>query len=123
MKKNQCPPHSNHCGGGNLHMDLAIPGYDNAQWSTANVCAKKPGTLFQNQQDSFVCGSWYNQFPDTRGCSAKCSQLPQPLQEGCRLFSSWGWKTGDPIVKYKIVECPPAFKNYISRLFGRNGPQ
>ena len=139
MKKNRCPPEATGCGGNNLHMDLAIPGYDNAQYSLSNVCAKKPGTLFKNQRDSFVCGTWYKDFPDTRGCISKCGSLPSQLQEGCRLFSSWGWKSkslkkknflfnffllaGNPNVKYRVVECPNAFKRYIGRLFSRNGVQ
>jgi hypothetical protein len=38
MKKNRCPPHSSGCGNGNVHLDLAVPGYDNLQFSTANIC-------------------------------------------------------------------------------------
>eukprot|EP01080_Neovahlkampfia_damariscottae_P012468 gene12468-6218_t len=123
MKKNRCPPESSGCGGNNLHMDLAIPGYDNAQWSLSNVCAKKPGTLFTNQRDSFICGTWYKDFPDTRGCIKRCGSLPSRLQEGCKLFSSWGWRTGNPDVSFRVVNCPNAFKRYIGKLFGRNGVQ
>ena len=38
MKKNRCPPWSNGCGNGQAHFDLAVPGYDNLQYSTANCC-------------------------------------------------------------------------------------
>lgn len=38
MKKNRCPPWSNGCEAGKLHLDFAVPGYDNLQWSTANIC-------------------------------------------------------------------------------------
>jgi hypothetical protein len=92
MKKNQCPPAANHCGGGKLHIDIGVPGYDNERWSISNICGK-PGTLFPNRKDSFVCGEWYKKYQDTRGCIKDCSVLPGPLRSGCQLFSSWGWKS------------------------------
>lgn len=122
MKKNRCPPEATGCGGNNIHMDVAAPGYDNKDYSLSNVCAKKPGTGFTRQADSFVCGDWYKYYPSTQGCKGQCSKLPSRLQSGCNLFSRWGWKTGNPIMKYRVVDCPPRFKNYISRQFDRNGP-
>ena len=38
MKKNRCPPWSAGCEAGSLHLDLAVPGFDHAEYSTANVC-------------------------------------------------------------------------------------
>ena len=74
-------------------MDIAVPGYDNQDFSTANICSQRPGTGFVTQQTSFVCGKWYNSFPNTSGCKASCAQLPSSLRYGCELFSDWGWKS------------------------------
>jgi hypothetical protein len=93
MKKNRCPPWSNLCGAPNIHMDIAIPGYDNQDFSTANICSQKPGTGFATQADSFICGKWYNSYTSTKGCKFKCASLPANLRGGCELFSEWGWKS------------------------------
>ena len=53
MKKNRCPPESNHCGAGKVHMDFAVPGYDNLKFSTANTCGS-PDTYISREQSS-VC--------------------------------------------------------------------
>ena len=60
MKKNRCPPNSHGCENGSTHFDLAVPGYDNLQYSTANCCgwSSKANTGLTSQQSS-VCGDWY----------------------------------------------------------------
>lgn len=40
MKKNYCPPWSNHCQEANTHLDFAVPGFDFAGASTANICGQ-----------------------------------------------------------------------------------
>ena len=74
MKKNQCPPEATGCGGGNLHLDLAAPGYDNLQYSLSNTCGQ-PDTII-TQEQSTSCGSWWTQGANTiTGCS--CNSLPE----------------------------------------------
>jgi len=120
-KKNRCPPSSNGCGSGQNHLDFAAPGYDNLQYSTANICSQRTGTGFTSQQQSGVCGSWYSSYPSTQGCFGNCAQLPAALRSGCELFSLWGWKSGNPTLNYQVVTCPPAYVNYIKQLFNQNG--
>jgi len=122
MKKNRCPPWTNGCGSNDAHFDIAAPGFDNLQYSTANICGQS-GTGFGDQQASAALGSWYNQCSDTAECAHLCDKLPAEFQEGCKLFASWGWKQGDPSgVKYKAVDCPAAFKQHVGSLFGPSGP-
>jgi len=122
MKKNRCPPNSNGCGAGQPHFDIAAPGFDNLQFSTANVCGSRPKTGLSKQQ-SAVLGSWYNtRCKDTAECAYLCDQLPPAFQKSCRLFASWGWKRGDPsTVKYRAVPCPPKFQEHVGSQFGPNG--
>lgn len=122
MKKNRCPPWSNGCEAGNLHFDIAAPGYDNLQYSTANVCGARENTGFASQEASAVLGDWYNQFGNTAEAGASlCSTLPPQFQEGCELFSTWGWTTGDPQAEYRVVDCPEAFKAHVAAQFDANG--
>lgn len=73
MKKNRCPPWSHGCENGNAHFDLAVPGYDNLEFSTANICGQ-PNTILSKYQSS-VCGDWYKRGSSTiQGCS--CGALP-----------------------------------------------
>ena len=125
MKKNQCPPEATGCGNGNLHLDLAAPGYDNLQWSLSNTCGQ-PDTII-TQAQSTSCGSWWNYGSNTiTGCS--CASFPsstpqqQMLKKGCELFTSWGWTSGDPDLTYEIVDCPSAYTDIIQNAFGPNGP-
>jgi len=126
MKKNRCPPNSNGCGPGNKHIDIAVPGYDNLKYSTANICGKSGTSMSRSQ--SAICGTWYKKGSDTtKGCS--CSSLPSDtdaqkvIKRGCELFTSWGWTTGNPTLEAKIVPCPKGFENVISGAFGRSGVQ
>lgn len=86
MKKNRCPPWSNGCGPNNIHLDLAAPGYDNLQYSTANICGQS--STFLSKAQSSVCGSWWTKGANTiKGCI--CSSLPSTtamqkiLKKGC----------------------------------------
>lgn len=122
MKKNRCPPWSHGCD--KPHMDLAVPGYDNLKYSTANICGQS-GTMISKQQSS-ICGTWYNKGGDTsEGCN--CASLPsgtkeeKVLKQGCELFSSWGWTRGDPQLEYEPVECPPRFRELMKSAFGPQG--
>jgi len=124
LKKNRCPPWSHGCGAGQPHLDIAAPGFDNLQYSTANVCGSRPKTGFASKQQSAILGSWYKQCQDTAKCAHLCNKLPPAFQKGCKLFASWGWKRGDPsTVKYRAVKCPPAFKRHVGAQFGRSGAQ
>jgi len=118
MKKSQCPPNSYGCDV--PHLDLAVPGYDNLQYSTANTCGSDHTTCSKAQ--SSVCGTWYNRGSSTiEGCD--CSSLPEGnMRKGCELFTSWGWKRGDPTLHWKPVECPSALKQVIHDSFGPSGP-
>lgn len=126
MKKNRCPPWSNGCGPGSRHIDIAVPGYDNLQYSTANICGAS-GTPISAAQSS-ICGSWYTRGGDTtKGCD--CSAMPsataeqRQLKKGCELFTKWGWTSGNPSLEFKVVECPAAFERIIGSAFGRSGVQ
>jgi len=122
MKKNRCPPHSNGCGAGEPHFDIAAPGFDNLAYSQSNVCGQRPGTGFNSKEQSAVFGSWYQQCPNTAECIHLCDQLPTRFIRGCKLFASWGWKRGDPTnVKYKVVTCPERFVEHIRAQFGPGG--
>jgi hypothetical protein len=110
-----------------MHMDIAAPGFDNLQYSTANICGKSGTGLTKDQviinflKKSGVCGNWYTAFPSTTQCYNKCATLPAQLRAGCQLFSLWGWKTGNPTLTYQLVTCPPKFVSYIKTLFGSSG--
>jgi len=122
MKKNRCPPWSHGCGAGQPHLDVAAPGFDNLQYSTANVCGNRPRTGFDSRQQSALLGSWYTRCQDTSQCSYLCDQLPPAFQKSCKLFASWGWKRGDPsTVKYRAVTCPLEFQRHIQAQFGPKG--
>ena len=82
MKKNRCPPESNGCEVGKAHLDIAVPGYDNLQFSTANVCGEASrDATFMTKPHSSICGDWYTSGADTTiGCD--CSVLPSVTNEG-----------------------------------------
>jgi len=123
MKKNRCPPWSIGCGANEPHFDIAAPGFDNLQWSTANVCGKRPGTGFASQKQSETLGRWYQQCANTADCAHLCDELPAAFRKGCKLFASWGWFNGNPDgVKFKAVACPPRLVNHVGSLFGADGP-
>lgn len=119
MKKNRCPPWSSGCGNGQLNLDVAVPGFDNLNFSTANICGAAGTTLSKAQ--SSTCGDWYNRGSSTMdGCD--CSSLPAgPMRSGCELFREWGWTSGNPTLKIQSVPCPPAFVTLIGDAFDEKG--
>lgn len=121
MKKNRCPPSSNGCEAGNVHFDVAVPGYDNLAFSTANVCGERENTGLSKTESSAL-GDWYNTYSNTAEAASRCSQLPAEFQKSCEIFSEWGWNSGDPTAEYQVVDCPEAFKEYISSQFDSDGP-
>eukprot|EP00931_Biecheleriopsis_adriatica_P111593 TRINITY_DN85_c0_g1_i1.p1 TRINITY_DN85_c0_g1~~TRINITY_DN85_c0_g1_i1.p1 ORF type:complete len:352 (-),score=41.81 TRINITY_DN85_c0_g1_i1:32-1087(-) len=121
MKKSRCPPESAGCGANEPHFDIAVPGFDNLQYSTANICGQ-PGTGFDNQSQSESVGNWWTECSNTAACSHLCDKLPDHFQAGCKLFASWGWKRGNPSsVKFNAVPCPSAFAEHVSKQFGPAG--
>ena len=86
MKKNRCPPDSSSCGAGQLNMDFAVPGYDNLQFSTANICGQSDTYL--SQSESSACGNWYS-FASSTNLYCDCTFLPnstpeeQMIRKGC----------------------------------------
>lgn len=116
MKKNTC---------GNCrstpHADINVPGFDVLQYSLANICGE-PGTGLSKDQ-STVLGEWYRSYPNVAEAgAARCGDLPDEFQKGCYLFSEWGWTGGKTSrARYKVVDCPAAFKDHIGSLFDTNG--
>eukprot|EP00929_Paragymnodinium_shiwhaense_P025321 TRINITY_DN15348_c0_g1_i11.p1 TRINITY_DN15348_c0_g1~~TRINITY_DN15348_c0_g1_i11.p1 ORF type:complete len:424 (+),score=33.12 TRINITY_DN15348_c0_g1_i11:112-1383(+) len=82
MKKNRCPPEAEGCGANEPHFDVAAPGFDNLQWSLANICGQ-PDTGFDNQAQSEAVGSWWTQCSNTADCSNLCDELPEHFRTGC----------------------------------------
>ena len=120
MKKNRCPPWSNSCQQPKANIDIAVPGFDNLQYSTANVCGQRQGTMRQDQ--STVLGDWYKhgKMADQK---YKCDKLPKEYRDGCKIFTEWGWYSGNPQnVEWKVVDCPKKFKDKIKGAFGPKGP-
>ena len=122
MKKNRCPPWSNGCESGKVHLDIAVPAFDNLQFSTANVCgsALRDTTTLTRAQSS-TCGSWYTQSDSTlTGCD--CGSLPVgAMRDGCERFRRWGWTSGDPQLTYEVVDCPSAFVDIVGGAFDAGG--
>lgn len=125
MKKNRCPPWSNGCD--KPHLDIAVPGYDNLQFSTANTCGQ-PNTII-SKEASATCGDWYSSgaADTTEGCS--CDALPSSteqeamLKNGCKMFTEWGWKSGNPTLTFEVLpECPARFVEIVGGAFGPSGP-
>lgn len=121
MKKNRCPPWSHGCGGGQFHMDFAVPGFDHLGYSTANICGN-PGTHLSKDQ-SGICGA-------VPPAQCNCAQIPthtpslRRLREGCELFKAWGWHSGTPTMDWRPVPCPRKFVEHVKlgAAFGTAGP-
>lgn len=130
MKKNRCPPYSPGCEAGNLHLDIAVPGYDDTRFSTGNVCAGNPAGQHRDNvfgmtwDTSSSCSRWYEGNDNTQdGCDCTSVTTAHGLQKGCRLFSDWGWKASATIqLSYKVVACPSAFISVIEGAFSPAGP-
>jgi hypothetical protein len=124
MKKNQCPPEASGCEQGKIHIDFAVPGHDDLNYSLAQKCGQ-PGT-FLTAQDEGRCIQNDDLVPQ---CSCDFTFLPSATEEektwmtrGCQNFVEWGWKQGDPTFTYEVVDCPQEYKDYIGNAFGKNGP-
>jgi hypothetical protein len=133
MKKSRCPPESKGCEPGNAHFDLAVPGFDYLDESTANVCADRKGTLFTGKLESGALGDWptrstYANGTCVGGCSLadpihmdRCDWLPPEFAKGCRLFAEWGWTQSPMNVRYRRVECPENFVKWVKNLYNESG--
>ncbi|KRX00501.1 RlpA-like double-psi beta-barrel domain [Pseudocohnilembus persalinus] len=118
MKTNRCPPWSNGCSNSDpYHIDLAVPGFDALSYSTANICGTNNingvsvDTCFNDQQSSGQC--FDNNYNPINNC--QCEIRGPRLQNGCKQFTNWGWQTGNPDIKFAIVDCPTSFIEYISQ--------
>lgn len=121
LKKGRCYPETKECEDNKLHIKLLVPGYGN--FNNINNCNNKNSLLSKFQAS--VCGNWYKKHNNTiNGCN--CDFIPNKfptLREGCKLFSKWGWRTNNPKLTYKKVECPIEFMKIIGNSFGIFGPQ
>jgi len=136
MKKNRCPPYSTGCEAGKVHLDIAVPGYDDLRYSTGNVCHGDPAgwnsnhgrprenTFGMTRDSSSSCSLWYNGHGSTQtGCDCNRVTADYGLKAGCQLFTEWGWKAAPSHqLNYKIVDCPAKFKAIIANAFSANGP-
>ena len=43
------------------------------------------------------------------------------LKNGCKLFTEWGWTSGNPVINFKVVKCPRAYKKIIEDAFDAKG--
>lgn len=102
-------------------MDFAVPGFDNLQYSTANICGN-PGTTLSKTQ-SAICGG-------VKPADCNCAQIPthtdalRKMREGCELFKKWGWWSGTPTLDWRPVPCPKKFVEQVKlgAAFGPRGP-
>ena len=72
MKKNRCPPWTNGCGDGELHVDIAAPGFDFLPESTANVCGERAGTGFDTRSRANYSADGGKAVP-TRASALSCA--------------------------------------------------
>jgi len=121
MKKKRGNPWDIGCGDGRFHLNIAVPGFDNHEFDSQNVCGK-PGTSLSKHQ-SALCGG-----AAPRDCD--CSGLPEHndaqkrMKAGCELFKAWGWRSGTPKLKWQTVPCPSGFVDQVQLgvAFGPEGP-
>jgi len=121
MKKNRCHSGYGGCGDGEIHVDVAVPGFSSPLRSYGNVCGN-PGTTLSKQQ-SDVCGGVGPQL-------CNCSLIPahtaalRRMRQGCELFKSWGWQTITPALEWRPIRCPDKFveQAQMGAAFGPKGP-
>jgi hypothetical protein len=95
---NQCP------GSGNpacreAHFDIAVPGFDNLQYSVNNQCNHAPHNC-DPAINSDLCSH-----TSIESCDCSRVSTDPVVAEGCRLFQGLKW--GDnPRVTYQKVACP-----------------
>ena len=129
MKKSRCPPSTNLCGDGRLHMDIAAPGFDYAAESTASVCgSSQRETTYLSAAESQVCATSTWTTRPAAATSTCCAALyddgtpaRRMLRRGCDLFVAWGWYSGTPTLEYRVVPCPTAFTSRIAAAFNAAG--
>lgn len=130
MKKSRCPPESYGCD--KPHFDLAVPGFDNYKYSLANVCGMEtrdnsvgwaPQESWRSEEHpSYKLGNWYTRYSDATQAEWECDLLPVSMRPGCRLFTRWGWRSGDPKLHFEAVPCPDAYVKHMEASFGFAGP-
>ena len=126
MKKSRCPPWTTGCEAGKVHLDVAVPGFDYLPESTANVCGDSARVATHiTAAESAACATEVDRAAVVGGqcCSALsgATAARTALREGCELFTSWGWRRGDPALEYQVVPCPPAFVDRIAAAFDADG--
>jgi len=121
MKKKRCHPWNPGCADGKFHLNVAVPAFDHLDMSAANICGKT-GTTLSREQSSFCGGK------EPRSCN--CSVIPanteaqRLMKAGCELFQSWGWRSNNPALEWRPVECPSGFIEQVQlgAAFGPKGP-
>lgn len=122
MKTNRCPPWSNGCKHPNSNIDFMVPGFDNLQFSTANICGDRLRTILSKFESS-ILGDWYN-YGSLSSQKYKCEFIKnEQLKKGCIFFTEWGWFSGNPKnLQASPVLCPQKFKDRVGNSFDKNGP-
>lgn len=98
-KTNICPE----CQG--LWIDLDLPGFDNEQFSLANVCSLKENTYFINQEQSFLFGDWYLYFNTSKEINEHCTLLPNIFIESCHIFSDLNFTNNQNYINVEFSNC------------------
>ena len=71
MKKSRCPPTTNLCGAGLMHMDIAAPGFDYAAESPASVCgsaSRRDTWLSASESGACSTSTWSGSAPSDCEC-------------------------------------------------------
>jgi len=130
MKKSRCPPESKGCEAGKVHMDIAVPGYENIEFSTANVCGSRSREdTFISKREAGTCADWKTLGVSSMDQGCTCHGIPNTtveqarLREGCEVFTQWGWTSGAPQLEYVPVDCPKEFVEIVEEAFGGKGPK
>ena len=133
MKKNRCPPWSAGCEAGKFHLDLAVPGFDHAEYSTAYVCGMASraggagGWAFQPETPRRVARVVFARrlvrAPRRHdGGERRVRRAAAAVRPRLRALAAWGWTVGNPTASYEIVDCPPALVELAAGAFDANGP-
>jgi len=96
MKKSFCPPANGACAAAKAHVDIAVPGFDYAPASDAQVCGSaERADTFLSRAEAEACGAWWQQGANAAaGCDCSRLRADTPerlmLRRGCELFAAWG---------------------------------
>eukprot|EP00416_Gambierdiscus_australes_P040964 CAMPEP_0171108772 /NCGR_PEP_ID=MMETSP0766_2-20121228/69566_1 /TAXON_ID=439317 /ORGANISM="Gambierdiscus australes, Strain CAWD 149" /LENGTH=350 /DNA_ID=CAMNT_0011570367 /DNA_START=22 /DNA_END=1074 /DNA_ORIENTATION=+ len=133
MKKGRCPPASPGCEAPKLHIDVAVPGYENLSAGMSHNMCGSAGVenTFISREQSGVCSSWLSSSDVREDASVSCScdGLPSEtleqriLKNGCELFSAWGWTVTNPKLEFIPVLCPEDWAERVGGAFGVVGVQ